>query len=470
MSARLNLNTIRYTSWKGKPFYQITGQLHQNQIDASYSTLRPLFLPPPVKLYRREVVYTETTSGNQCVARNATSIDQLNMPNGYLVTQSTENQVGLVDVLENPRSTNTYENGECLNEYACIEKNARRRVRSSGMVRRAYSASKNSDPVYFTNTNQYLVNRNRTFAQNQYNHVRLGSASLVSSYSQYKTNVYSPNGLSHCAKTYIQTDVNDTFYYLWTTFSYDNITSVETTPDNESIGSYLVTIPEGYYDVDGLNAAFQTVMTTNKHYYVNRKTGSFVFLLHIIYNTVEGRIELQSYSNSTVADSSSNSLSSSAYTVPTSGTEVSEPYTIPAFYFPSGSGMGSVLGFTTGFYPNIVSLGTNESESSTGTLSNTDHSIYPSYVMKYYKPNNSRFATQGAVSSSDHITRVNYDTITRNGLSFQTAFGREVANALAYGVPGNAYTLKDKYGYPNKRTPRFNPATGELTDCKSCAK
>jgi hypothetical protein len=86
-------------------------------------------------------------------------------------------------------------------------------------------------------------------------------------------------------------------------------------------------------------------------------------------------------------------------------------------------------------------------------LSNISFTAYPLYDIMYYKPSNTRFAVQGAVSSSDRVTRVKYDTITRNGLSYQIPYGQEVTHALAYGVPGNAYTLKDKYGYPNKKTP-----------------
>jgi hypothetical protein len=47
-------------------------------------------------------------------------------------------------------------------------------------------------------------------------------------------------------------------------------------------------------------------------------------------------------------------------------------------------------------------------------------------------------------------------------LTYRTTYGSEVANALAYGVPGKIYTIKDKYGYPNKKTPLFCKASGEM--------
>jgi hypothetical protein len=75
------------------------------------------------------------------------------------------------------------------------------------------------------------------------------------------------------------------------------------------------------------------------------------------------------------------------------------------------------------------------------------------YVPVYYKPNNSKFAKQGAVDSSDRLVRLKYDTITDIGGKMRTAYGQHTANALAYGVPINGYTIKDKIGYPNTCTP-----------------
>jgi len=81
------------------------------------------------------------------------------------------------------------------------------------------------------------------------------------------------------------------------------------------------------------------------------------------------------------------------------------------------------------------------------------------YVPIYYKPNNSKFAQQGAVESSARLVRLKYDTITDVGAKMKSAYGIETANALAYGVPENGYTLKDKIGYPNTCTPVFSNAT-----------
>lgn len=77
------------------------------------------------------------------------------------------------------------------------------------------------------------------------------------------------------------------------------------------------------------------------------------------------------------------------------------------------------------------------------------------YVPVYYKPNNSKFAQQGAVDAGSRLLRLKYDAITQGGNSMREAYGNHTANALAYGVPANGYTIKDKVGYPNKCTPKF---------------
>jgi hypothetical protein len=68
-----------------------------------------------------------------------------------------------------------------------------------------------------------------------------------------------------------------------------------------------------------------------------------------------------------------------------------------------------------------------------------------------YKPSNAQFATQGAVDNGTRLAKLKYDTITKNGASFRTAFGEAAANAGKYqgGYNGSAsYFLKSKYNPP----------------------
>ena len=81
--------------------------------------------------------------------------------------------------------------------------------------------------------------------------------------------------------------------------------------------------------------------------------------------------------------------------------------------------------------------------------------LIPNYNQVYYKPSNHQFATQGAVSSSDLIARKKYDNITNVGASFRSAFGKQTMNAIAYYSSDYGFTIKDKLGYPTKKTPVF---------------
>ena len=52
-----------------------------------------------------------------------------------------------------------------------------------------------------------------------------------------------------------------------------------------------------------------------------------------------------------------------------------------------------------------------------------------SYCSTIYKPNNTQFACQGAVSGSTRLQKLKADTITSNGFSFYSAYGATMANA-----------------------------------------
>jgi hypothetical protein len=62
-----------------------------------------------------------------------------------------------------------------------------------------------------------------------------------------------------------------------------------------------------------------------------------------------------------------------------------------------------------------------------------------------YKPNNPQYSQQGAVDSSSRLTRLKYNTITKNGKSFKSDWGQEGANAGKYkGTSEAPYFLKSK--------------------------
>jgi hypothetical protein len=270
----------RIMPWKGKTFNQVFSSIQKNYaVPPTNIGKSVLFLPNPVKMYRREIA---TAPVANCNVRISSSIDLFDRPNGYLVNPKTQNPrlEGLVDTLDINYENNKTEHPGTCNGFTrggvCQDKasNALRRVRSAGMIR-----SKNH--TYFTNSNQYLNSRAKTYDQNQYTHFRSGNSAAKPGTNAAVQNTYAPNA------------------------------SIEFCP-----------------------------LTSN-------------------------------CKNAKVV----------------------------------------------------------------------------------YKPNNPLFAQQGGASASAQIARRKYDTITKNGLLYTKSYGNQVGNALAYGSESDKYTIKDKIGFPNIRTP-----------------
>jgi len=63
-----------------------------------------------------------------------------------------------------------------------------------------------------------------------------------------------------------------------------------------------------------------------------------------------------------------------------------------------------------------------------------------------YKPNNRKFANQGAVDSSTRLDRLKLDTVNKSGASLRGVFGDSAAQAGAYKANGDTpYFIKSKY-------------------------
>lgn len=448
MSALLNHNGRAEISWKGRTINQITSSFQKNGQNVDSVLRANIFRALPLKLYRRELAANISVKNGCPHSRFSTSIDVFNQPGGSVILNRAQDGFGQINTLEYSAPGNLNETYGCVKSaYNCAEQNARRRCRSSGIIKRKYDGAR-SEISYFTNTNQYLVSRSKTFLQNQYRHVRANDISIITNPLVNKE-IYSPNGISHCPKAYIAEGSN-VFYYYWIDASGADFSS--------TAKRYTVTIKPDYYDVHSLNAAFQNVMYQNKHYFIYNPTHSNIFPMSLIYNNTNGCVEIQTFSSALFSNIITYSIPLSAsWQRPT--VDVVPVYSIPA------TGFQKIIGFSAGFYPNVAanaSANVVNPKTSYGALSNLPHTIYPSYSITYYKPSNNRFAVQGGVSSSDMTQRVKYETISRNGLAFSTTLGSHVGNAMSYGVGDQVYTQKDKLGYPVTLTPVIDKYTGKM--------
>ena len=346
----------------------------------------------------------------------------------------------------------------CMNQ----ETNARNRVRSSGMIRRKYDESRNND-TYYTSAKQYLVSRNRTFLQNQYNFIKQGDATNKPGTSNTFQNVYATNTPNHCPMYSLPHGTS--FEYQWLDSLY-----------------YTVDVPAGSYTVDNLNQILQNVMSQNGHYYVYIATQTKAFLIQFAYANLSDQIEIQCkktdrFTYDTVSSGAPYSYSPNAdWRTP--------DYSMVPLIIVLNNEFQQMIGFTPGNYPSqVIRYAPEATEGKTyqyfdgnsyqtPAYSDDQHmqsNIYAglqrNYVPVYYKPNNAQFAQQGGVTSSSRITRLKYDTMTNNGAKYQQAYGNNVANAMAYGVSDSVYSIKDKIGYPLTCSPKFDKCTGEQIIC-----
>lgn len=465
MSAPMERRNI---SWKGQTFNQIVGGLRRNS-NSTVIQKQNLHTAQPTRHYRKEIANASVCS------RASISLDDFTSPGGTIVNSNSGYQTKNVVVAEFGLTTNKSERpSTTCDKIACSKAaDARRRVRSSGNVKRAFIQSKNNDK-YYTSTNEYLVSRNLTVAQNQYSYVRFGDATVEPGSGKSLNNIYSPAGINHCAKVSIRGfSATPLFTYQWIDGNHHN-----------------VVFPDGDYDLGELVNLFQNFMISKNHYYTNNVSGKKEFAMNFAYNVRTDRIQIQCKAVNSVV------FPTSAYTIPVGGSTPSV-YTIVPVINVTANIFSQIIGVNPGFYPpnatigtlTVGSLGTYYVQPSTnispdinifnGTLVGStypnpinyifDGTMSPKigtpYVPLYYKPSNSKFATQGSVDASSRLARLKYDTITSSASTFTTAYGRHTANALAYGVPGPGASFKERIGYSTSCQPTANLISNQMMKC-----
>lgn len=425
----------KITGWKGKTLYQVVATIQKNGNTASSLTVHQIRKALPLKLYRKEIHNINgNTVAKNCSGRISTKITDIDMPGSTIVTETSRSYSnGLVNTLDINQTSLTSENGSCNTQNNCFspDYNARKRVRSAGMMKNKFDINKNND-TYNSSTQQYLISRNRTIKQNEFHYIRKGNSGFMPGPGLGTTNIYSPSGLSHCYQPVISiANNNNTFSYKWY--------------DSTNYSNYTVVIPDGKYDPFSLNTVFQAAQLQNKTYLIS-PSGINTFLMAISYDTVAQSITLIANKTSFPEYSGYTKPNGSVWNWTNNVTTITTYITIFNDKF------SELIGFLPGEYSN----GANNSAFC--------GFILPNYVPLHYKPNNPTFAVQGAVDSSARIQRLKYNTVTNGAALTKSAYGNAVANALAYGVSEQAYTAKTVVGDKPHLTPVINPISGQI--CK----
>ena len=463
MSAIL-MNQIPIIPWKGSTFNQVVTHIKKNGSVHSNDLSHNIFSALPLKGYRKEI-----GAGSCSSSRNTTTIEELNRPGSSIVNSKSSICNGLVNIVDFNLTFNSSENiGNCVSE--CVvgtpETNARRRVRSSGMIKKQFDLS-TEKPKYYTDSKQYLNSRNKTYAQNNFHYFREGDATAVQGSSQSIANIYTTNTTTDCKRHYFSSDTS--FTYEWVA---GNPTGASTgVPLDEQVvedagqyGTFTVNLKKGFYDVSDINRVLHSQMILNEHYLVDSRNESKKFFINFVFNSSTRLVQLQ------INPISVDIIAGQGLVRPTIETDTgtrSPVWTVPvAILTPRvhilDNDFKGLIGFTVGEYP--AANQTVDYVVASNSANGPD--IRPRYNRVYYKPNNHQYAQQGAVSSSSRITRLKYNAITSAASTYRNAsgYGSHVANALAYGVPINGYTIMDKIGYPLPKTPTFT-STGEQRNC-----
>ena len=451
----------------GEIFQYVVAPAIQRNRNDTILTPQNMRNPQPIRHYRKEIVTPATVSSSS--SGGGRLIDQLNSPGGTThTTMSVVDGAGLDRIVIDYKAAganffpgNTTEHpGQCATctdttvpvRFSSKADDARRRVRSSGIVRSNYNMS----------YHQYMHRRNRTVDQNQYNYIRYGDPFVKPGDSLSLANVYAPQGEAGGCKVQYNVPTDTQFEYQWTTGGM----SPDTTPTT-------VLVPAGSYTMVDLGNLLRRTMETHGHYYINTATGyTHIYLLDMAFNASTNQVELISYMTNDVL------FPSSSYVVNRIGVD-NIPYAAeqdtynPYFILPAS--MATLLGF--GSAPVVLppsghsTVATDywtahpSAASRTFTSTHTPAIGLPTgFVKVYYKPNNAQYAQQGAVDAGARLTRLKYNTITTNAGLYSTAFGTAIGSAMAYGTANSVYSYKSKLAFPAKRTPKVN-ATGFMDTC-----
>ena len=356
---------------------------------------------------RLETTLLPQDSIDESVQRHSIRIDTLSRPGGSSSSSSSSAAAAhsLITVCLPQDPTNKYQTAQCSytsdhkdNSWiTSIAQNARRRCRSAGMHKdRSYDP--NNRPNYYRDTREYLDGRSKSIQQNEYTHVRRTSPSLL---GDQPSNIYSSHGLCNCPKAYISSSNANHNYiqYLWPADGFYNANGLVT---------HEMVIPEGYYNIEDLNAAIHDCLEANGHYVIEKASNSIIHFIHVIYNTSNNKIELQLYPMSTLL------FPSSHYKLPTKDPAfVQLPSTnqIPVMVFPP-SRLSNQMGFEqNSTQPSITRttyLAQVSRNAPVATLSTRPFVFFPLYNVVNYKTNNASFKTQGAVMASAEVARAKY--------------------------------------------------------------
>jgi hypothetical protein len=149
-------------------------------------------------------------------------------------------------------------------------------------------------------------------------------------------------------------------YYSWPSITSANGNNTFTYTWPGVASPVTVTLPDGFYTIDDLNAYLQYIMVSNTHYMLT-SSGDYVYFLNFSTNSTRYAVQLDVTPVPTTAQAATYSWSlpgSATWSLPAAAT-------YPQITIPATNSISKIIGFTAGTYP----PSSTPSPSSTSTYS-----------------------------------------------------------------------------------------------------
>jgi len=130
----------------------------------------------------------------------------------------------------------------------------------------------------------------------------------------------------------------------------------------------IVTIPDSFLDVDGLNDFLHQTMLNKGHYLIEDATGNFVWFITIQINVSIYAIQIQAYPMNAATYPTATGATKK-YTIPTGATWVPQTANITPYITIPATDIRTTLGFKAGYYPGALNGGTSPDYNTINTIS-----------------------------------------------------------------------------------------------------
>ncbi len=387
-------------------FNQVVSKLKQNKYATS-----SMWLPNPFKGTRRELVATQNCNNRAQTFENTESKTSL----AYVTDPVTQ-------IIINPSEC-------CTPTYAAL------RTRSTG----------NRPKQFITDTATYLQSRGKTWTTDIYN---FGDSIQTENSNILTTQHFKPGKLTRRDATITLSNQSTiAFQYQWL---------------NGDV--YDVVLQKGKHNLETVNLALRNTMFTNKHYLIDTlHQNKNIFFLRFVYDSKNNCNQIQCTGLDSKIYDASRYKPWTSYS--TAVDWMLPDYTlVPRIIF-NNAEFATALGFSNEAYPpqsidgdygtqppTVTSQEQNYFANNSFYFANGDvnPTIKSKFVSFVYRPLNTYFAQNGAVSASAFVSKKKYNTVTNNAVNYFSGHYRRFDDSAITAAAVAGYSQKTILGFDDQ--------------------